>query len=201
MRRRTRRARRRGRAIDVAVALRQVAVDVVRAEQDLQRAAAPDQARQPGHRAAAGHQAGADLPLRQDRLLPAGEAHVAGERELAADAGRPPANRRDRDDRRAAQPHEHVGQRLQAGRARRQARRVLGLGEEVVVRQEEAVDGAVEDDDLDVLVGLERRDDLVELRNRFRAEDVQGRMIERHAPIGWRAPLEPDLLIGHACLR
>ena len=34
---------------------------------------------------------------------------------------------------------------------------ILELGEEVAVVQEEAFDGAVEDHDLDVLVGLDRR--------------------------------------------
>ncbi len=95
--------------VDVPVALGEVAVDIVGAQQDFQRTAAPDQPRQPRHRAAAGDQARAHLPLRQQRLLPAGESHIAGEGELAADAGGTPADRGDRHDGCAAQPRQHVG--------------------------------------------------------------------------------------------
>jgi hypothetical protein len=49
---------------------------------------------------------------------------------------------------------------LQAGGARGKSRGFLGLREEVIVRQEEPIDGAVQDDNLDLLVGLQRRDDL-----------------------------------------
>ena len=45
------------------------------------------------------------------------------------------------------------------------------------MRQKEAIDGAVEDDDLYVLVCFERLDDLIQLRNALRPEDVEGRMV------------------------
>ena len=99
----------------------------------------------------------------------------------------------DRHDRRAAEARQHVGQRLQAGRPGGSERRSSELGEEVVVGEEEAFDRAVEDHDLHVGIGLERRDDRLQLRDRLGPEDVQGRMVERHPPIGRRAPLEPDL--------
>ena len=71
------------------------------------------------------------------------------------------------------------------------------LGDQVVVGQEESVDGAVEDHDLDVVVLLQRRDDLVELRDGLRAEDVERRMVERHPPVRRRPPGEKDLVGGH----
>ena len=52
-------------------------------------------ARQAGHGAATRHQRGADFPLRQERLLAAGEAHVARQGQLAADAGGAAADRHD----------------------------------------------------------------------------------------------------------
>ena len=41
---------------------------------------------------------------------------------------------------------------------------VFELREEVIVRDEEALDGTVEYDDIDPIVGLDRRDDLIQLR-------------------------------------
>jgi hypothetical protein len=40
------------------------------------------------------------------------------------------------------------------------------------VRQEKSVNGTVEHNNLDLLVSFQRFDDLVELRNSFRAKDV-----------------------------
>ena len=111
------------RPIDVAVPLGEFATDVICSEQNFERAATADEPRQPRHGTAARHQTGADFPLRQDRLFPAGEAHIAGEGQLAADPGRPPANLSDRNDRRAADADKHVGKLLQAGRPRRQTER------------------------------------------------------------------------------
>jgi len=62
------------------------------------------------------------------------------------------------------------------------------------MREEEAFDCAIEDDDLDMLIGLDRGDDLVELRDRFGSENVERRMIKRNSPIRWQAPFEAYLL-------
>ena len=48
------------------------------------------------------------------------------------------------------------------------------------------VDSAVEDDYFELLVSFDRGDDLVQLRNRFRPEDIYRRMIQRDAPIRGR---------------
>jgi hypothetical protein len=64
------------------------------------------------------------------------------------------------------------------------------------VRQKEALDGAVEHDDLDLLVGLQRGDDLIKLRNRLRAEDIDRRDIKCDAPIRRQASFKPDLTNG-----
>lgn len=49
--------------------------------------------------------------------------------------------------------------------------------------QKEPLHRTVKDDDFDVLIRFQRCDDFVELRNSFRATDVEGRMIKRDAPI------------------
>ena len=51
------------------------------------------------------------------------------------------------------------------------------------MRQKEPFNRAVKDDHVDVLVSFERCDDLIELRNGFRTEDVERRMIKRYSPI------------------
>jgi len=49
--------------------------------------------------------------------------------------------------------------------------------------QKEPFDRAVEDDHLDVSVRFRARNDLVQLRNGRRTEDVERRMIDRYPPI------------------
>src|SRR5437667_1032270 len=49
--------------------------------------------------------------------------------------------------------------------------------------QKKTFNGAVKNHDFDVLVRFQRCDDFVELRNSFRAKDVEGRVIKRDAPI------------------
>lgn len=51
---------------------------------------------------------------------------------------------------------------------------------------EKPVDCAVEDDYFELLVSFDRGDDLVQLRNRFRPEDIYRRMIQRDAPMRGR---------------
>src|SRR6266481_3769470 len=60
--------------------------------------------------------------------------------------------------------------------------------------QEEPLHRAVEDDDFDVLVSFQCRDDFVELRNSVWAKDVEWRVIECHAPIRRRSSRQKNLL-------
>ena len=152
-----------------------------------------DQPGQARHGPAAGDQADAHFPLRQDRLFPAGETHVAGQSELAAVPCRPTADQGDRHEGRARQAHKDVRPRLQPRGPLRYAGQILELGEEIAVVQEEPFDGAVEDHDLDLLVGLEGRHDLPKFQNEFRTHQIQRRIVERDPPIGGRRPGKPDL--------
>src|SRR6266403_4303890 len=55
-------------------------------------------------------------------------------------------------------------------------------------------DGAVEDNYFDVLVRFDRSDDLIELRNGVRTENIERRMINGYSPIVGRAPRKMYLL-------
>src|SRR5882672_8393260 len=180
-------------SIDVTVTFGEVAANIVSTEQHFECPPSANQARQPSHRPAARHQAGANLPLRQNGLLAARKTHVAGQRKLASNPCRAAPDRDYGCDGSPAEAYQHVGEGLQARGSGRQARRVLEWREEIVVREEEAFDGAIEDNDLHMLVGFEARDDLIELRDRFGSENIERWMIERNSPISRQAPLESDL--------
>src|SRR6266852_4728709 len=127
-------------------------------------------------------------------FLAARKTHVAGQRKLASDPGRTAADRDNGYDGSPAEAYQHVRKGLQARGSGWQAFRVLERREEVIVHEEETFDGAIKDNDLHMLIGFERHDDLVELRDRFGSENIKRWMIERNPPIRWQAPLKPDLL-------
>src|SRR5262249_24617535 len=58
--------------------------------------------------------------------------------------------------------------------------------QEIVVGQEETFDRTVEDHHLHPRIAFKVIDDLFELRNGFRPEDIQGRIVKSHAPAGRR---------------
>ena len=68
----------------------------------------------------------------------------------------------------------------------RHAGQLLHIGVEIAVIEEKSFNGTVEDQDLDLLVSLDGRDDLPELANELWAHDVQRRIVERDPPIGAR---------------
>ena len=97
----------RQRTVDIAIQLRQVAVESSAPK------STPTLARDRSnaaisHGASSRDQAGPNLPLREDRLFPAGKTHVACQSEFAADAGCPPPYGCNGDHRRTAQSGKHV---------------------------------------------------------------------------------------------
>jgi hypothetical protein len=54
------------------------------------------------------------------------------------------------------------------------------------MRSKEIFDDTVEYHHLDVFVSLKRPYNFIQFRNGLRTEDVQGRMVQRHPPAGWR---------------
>ena len=65
--------------------------------------------------------------------------------------------------------------------------------------QEEPFDCAVENHNLRLFIGFDRRDDLVELRDCFRPKNIERRMVERHAPVRRQTSFKADLC-GRKCL-
>ena len=104
------------RPVDVPVLLRARSVEIVGHEQDLERAPASDQPRQPRRRTAARDHSGSDLELAEQRVLARGEAQVAGQHELASGAAGASADRGDAHHRRPRQPDEEVEPRVHPGR-------------------------------------------------------------------------------------
>src|SRR6202045_3994362 len=80
------------RAVHPAIALGDISIEIVAAEDDLKCARAADQTREPFQRSAARDQSDADLGVAEQGALPAGETHVAGQHELVTDAARAAAN-------------------------------------------------------------------------------------------------------------
>ena len=172
-------------AIHVAVGLGLVSGDVFRAQEYLEGAVSADESGQPSHGTAAGDQTDRHLPLRQDRLFPAGEAHVAGQGDFAAVSRRPSPDRGDRHDGRPRQAHKDIRPGFQPGRPLRKAGQVLEPRVEIAVVQEKSVDGAVKDNDPHLLVRLEPCQDLPELHYKLRTHEVQRWVVECDPAITW----------------
>jgi hypothetical protein len=119
----------------------------------------------------------------------------ASDSSLPTPVARPPAYFDDRHDRHLTQANQHIGQRRQTGLARRHTRRCFQRRHKIVVRQEEAIDGTIEHHDLQIRIIFYLRDHAVQLRYRFRSKDIEWRMVDRDAPIGWRHTRDPELLL------
>ena len=59
--------------------------------------------------------------------------------------------------------------------------------------QKDAVNGTFEDHYFHSVVVLERRDNLSDLQNEFRAHEVEGRVVEYHPKVRICDSIEPDL--------
>src|SRR3984893_8726852 len=102
------------RPVDVPVSFRGVAVEIVRAKNDFERAAAAYQMWEAFRTAAAGMQSHPYFGLAQSRVLARRKAHVAGENELAAHAPDTASDLRDADHRRLGETHERIHQDREA---------------------------------------------------------------------------------------
>src|SRR5579862_2793278 len=80
------------RSVHPAIALSDLGIEIVAAEHDLKCSRAANQAREPFQSSAARNQSNANLGVAEQGVLPAGEAHIAGQHELVADAARATAN-------------------------------------------------------------------------------------------------------------
>jgi hypothetical protein len=82
-------------AIDPTLALRRIGIEIVLAEDDLERASSADQDRESLKGTASGDQPRVDFGLAKDRLLAAREAEVEAQRELGAAPADSPTNHGD----------------------------------------------------------------------------------------------------------
>jgi hypothetical protein len=155
------------RAVDAAVRFSLIGPDVIRAEQHFECAVSADESGQPSHGSAGGDHSNAHFPLRNDRLFAASETHITGQREFAAVAGCPAADKRNGCDRQTRQTREKVRPRRQSGGTVRHRGQVLELGREIGVIEEIAVDRAVEHHDSYMFVGLESVHHSLETRTIF----------------------------------
>src|SRR5215472_7872147 len=103
------------RPVDVSVSFRGVAVEVVRAENDFERAATADQMWE-ALGAAAARNSHADFGLAESRVFARRETHVTGEDELATAAAHAASDLCDTDHRRLCETHERIHQNREAGR-------------------------------------------------------------------------------------
>ena len=76
------------RVVHPTIALSDIGIEIVGAEDDLEGARAADHARQPFQRSAGPDQSAADLGVAEYGALPGSKAHVSGQHELVADAAR-----------------------------------------------------------------------------------------------------------------
>ena len=117
------------RAVNIAVGLSLDLPSSLPSPAGFQRPVSADESRKPSHRAATGDHPDPHLPLRNDGLFATAKTHVAGERDLAAVAGRPAADEGNGNDWQAGQTHREspamaaslwaqavVGQLLELGR-------------------------------------------------------------------------------------
>src|SRR5580700_7536384 len=102
-------------AVDVSVAFRSIAVEVVRAENDFERPTAPNQMWEAFRTATTWMQSHPDFGLTQSRVLARRKTHIAGEDELAAHAPDTASDLRDADHRGLGKTHEGVHQDREAG--------------------------------------------------------------------------------------
>jgi hypothetical protein len=165
---------RRQRAVDPPVALRELRVVVLGAQNDLERTAASQEPGQVLDPARPGDQAEALLHLSEDRRLPRREAHVASQHELASGASDSSLDLGDRDEAAGAQVPEHQTERRLAGELRRLVA-ILGDPGHVHVRDEVVRVGAEEHDHPHALVGLGPLNQRDQVADQLGSEEIHRR--------------------------
>ena len=188
-------------AIDPAIPFRKIGVEVVAAEQDLQRPAASHERWQAFDRPADGQKRRTHLELGEDRALATGEPDVAGQGELRAASPRPSAHRRDRNRWKVRKPLGDFRPRIVA--AGLFGGQVLVAGGWAEVGDEEVGVGAVEHHHLEVGFRLGEIEQSLELRHGVVVQQIDRRVIEGHAPVGAASAAQAELFerLAHKNLR
>src|ERR1700694_3642890 len=146
--------------VDVPVSFRSVAVEVVRAKNDFERAAAADQQWEAFRTAAARMHSHAYFGLAPSRVLARRKAHVAGENELAAHAPDAASDLRDADHRRLGETDERIHQDREA-RSPDSSHDVPYLAGQIKVGKVELRIRAFEYDDPQARAGVHSREQIL----------------------------------------
>src|SRR5467141_2108761 len=171
--------------VDVSVSFRGVAVEVVRAENDFERAAPADQVREAFRTAAAGMHSHPDFGLAQERVLARREAHVAGEDELAAHASDAASDLRNADHRGLGETDESIHQDREAGRADR-CGDVPRLASQIKVGKIELRIRALEYYDTQARAGVHSSEQILEAFEYGGVYNVERRIVEQNPPVRGR---------------
>src|SRR6266478_7262662 len=184
------------RPVDISVPFRGVAVEVVRAENDFERAAAADQMWEAFGAAAAGMHAHPDLGLAESRVFARRETHVTGEDELATAAAHAASDLCDTDHRGLCETHERIHQNREAGRPHG-CRDVPRLAGQIKVGEIEVGNRALEYDDAQCLTDVHPNKQILEASKDRCVQNVERRIIEYDPPVGRRFLDHPD---GRCCI-
>src|SRR5712672_4647860 len=168
--------------VDVSVSFRRVAIEVVRAENDFERAAAADQMWEAFGAAAAGMHSHPDFGLAESRVFARRETHVTGEDELATAAAHAASDLCDTDCRGLCETHERIHQDREAGRPD-SCGDVPGLAGQIKVGEIEVSNRALEYDDTQALAGGRPIEQIMEAFKDHRVQNVERRISEYDPPI------------------
>src|SRR6266702_1045361 len=177
--------------VDVTVSFRGVAVEVVRAENDFECAAAADQQWEAFRTAAAGMHAHADFGLAQSHVLARREAHVAGEDELAACAPDAASDLRDADHRGLGEADERIYQDRETGRPD-SCGDVPRLAGQIKVGKVELRIRTLEYNDTQARAGVHSSEQILEPFEYGGVYNVERRVFEENPPARRRFLDDPD---------
>ena len=169
--------------------LREVGVDVIAAQDDLERACSTVEVRESLGTSAARDDPHANLRLSKHRLAACREAHVHRERELAAPSARASLNHPDRCLRHRSKSVRHCLEERELGRW---WPLLTGQSEDQVhvgMRDEELGVRAVDHDDSDVRIGLDFAAKPVQLDDQRPIEEIDRRVVNRRKG---DTPLDPN---------
>src|SRR5882762_6960138 len=178
--------------VDVSVSFRGVTIEVVRSENDFQRATAADQMGEALGTAATGMQSDTDFGLAESRVLARREAHVAGEDELAAHAPDAASDLRDADHRGLGETHERIRQDREAG-SPDSCHDVSYLAGQVKVGKVEPRIRAFEYYDPQARAGVHPSEQILETFEYGGVYNVERRIFEKNPPVRRRFLDDPHV--------
>src|SRR5579862_7546731 len=134
---------------------------------------------------ASGMEPDPEFGVAEFRALARGEAHVAGEDELAAHATHAAPDLCEADNRRLRKAHEGIHQNREA-RGAHSGHDVSEIARQIEVRQVEVRNRALENNDTQGLSGIHPDKKVLEGLEDIRIDDIEGRIVEYDSPVRTR---------------